>query len=249
MFHPTAARISQVASDSRASAADLAKAIEKDPLLSARLLKLSNGPRYGGRRQVSNLKDAITVLGFRTTRDLAIAMYIGGKAHNAGPEAQEIWRHSLRVGAGMRLIARYVRGCDASQAMVAGLLHDVGALVMCILDPAYASMAGRFADGSPQVMQAERMIFGVTHDQLGAALLRRWELPECFVLVAGGHHNDHESPMNLVAQLAELMAEGRLDGLAEYAANEATQKLKLTERQLEITLEVLDEEAADIGKL
>jgi len=98
LFHPTAARIHEVASEPVAEVQDLARAVAMDPLLAARLLKLANSPFYGRNKKITTLKHAIGVLGFRTTRDLAIAMCVGGKAEKAGDEARAIWKHSMRTG-------------------------------------------------------------------------------------------------------------------------------------------------------
>ncbi len=249
MFPAMAAQIEQIASDPKASAADLARAIEKDPILAARLLKLSNAPGFAARRTVTTLKDAIALLGFRTTRDLAIAMCIGGKAERASPEARAVWKHSLRVGAANRLLARHVRRCNPSQALIAGILHDVGALVMCQLDRRYARMSAKFEDGSPELMEAEKALYGVDHAALGAGLMLKWQLPEEFVDVAAQHHTRSNVILVVVSQLAELISEGKCKGPEEYAATEPAQRLKLGERQIQEVLDAFDGESSAIRKL
>jgi len=249
LFHPTATRIQQVASDPTAEISDLARTIAIDPFMSARLLKLANSPYYGLRKSVTTLKHAITVLGFRTTRDLAIAMYIGGKADTAGPEACKIWQHSLRTGTAYRLIARYVRGQSAPQALIAGILHDVGALIMCMLDPRYAAMVRHFHEGSPRILTAERMLFGVEHTKLGAALLDSWELPQPFVEVALTHHDPPETTQEWIMHMAEALAEDDIPNLDTLTASVAAQKLQLTASQIEIMIDVFMEDAERIHSL
>jgi HD-like signal output (HDOD) protein len=249
LFHPTATRIQEVASDPTAEISDLARTVAIDPFMSARLLKLANSPFYGMRKSVTTLKHAITVLGFRTTRDLAIAMYIGGKADTAGPEACKIWQHSLRTGTAYRLIARYIRGQNAPEALVAGILHDVGALIMCMLDPRYAAMCRHFQEGSARVLTAERMLFGVEHTKLGAALLDTWELPHAFVEVALTHHDPPETTQGWMMNMAEALAEDEVPKLDVLASSVAARKLRLTPSQLEIMIDVYLEDAERIDSL
>jgi len=249
LFHPTATRIQEVASDPTAEIGDLARTIAIDPFMSARLLKLANSPYYGLRKTVTTLKHAITVLGFRTTRDLAIAMYIGGKADTAGPEACKIWQHSLRTGTAYRLIARYVRGQSAPEALIAGILHDVGALIMCMLDPRYAAMVRHFQEGSARVLTAERMLFGVEHTKLGAALLDTWDLPHTFVEVALTHHDRPETTQHWIMNMAEALAEDAVPNLEALTSSVAARQLQLTPAQIEIMIDVFLEDAERIQHL
>ncbi len=249
LFHPTAARIQQVAANPETVVADLARTIAMDPLLAARLLKLANSPFYGFSGRITTLHHAIGLLGFRTTRDLAIAMYVGGKAERAGPEARTIWKHSLTTGSICRLLARYVRGIDASQALIAGLLQDVGALIMCILEPKYAAMHRHFELGSPRILQGELVLFGVQHTTLGASLLRSWELPDLFVEAALFHHEPPNTDHQWLMFLAGTIAERSLTKARELAETPAAKRLKLSETQLQIVLNVYAENASLIRGL
>ena len=86
-----ATRFQRVAGDKNAKVADLVKVISMDPLLAVRLLKLANSPYYGLCKEVETVLRAVSVLGVKTTRDLAIAMYIGTRAEEAGTEATHCW--------------------------------------------------------------------------------------------------------------------------------------------------------------
>ena len=128
IFPQAAARIQEAANDPRASDANLAKAIQIDPMATARLLKLSNSAAIGGARHITDIREAITRLGYHAAKNLAIALVMGDKMIQQQPLGRHLWEHSVRTGIALSCLARFIRHVHTPSALTAGLLHDVGLL-------------------------------------------------------------------------------------------------------------------------
>ena len=215
--------------DERANAELLAERIGSDPAVVARLLAAANASAYGLAGHVDSLRQAILLLGIEKVRAITLATAIVDRYHSAPPfDAQRLWLHSLGVAVCAREIAIHA-DLDAESAFTAGLLHDIGQLLLFAVEPAaYAETLGAKGRQDIGTVDAEHACLGVDHAEVGAALARRWSLPEPIVLAIGGHHApealpDHEladvvhvaevlshaldlggAPDNLVPELSEL---------------------------------------------
>jgi len=203
-------RVLSLASNAEASAAELASAIELDPAITARVLKLANSAYFGFSRHVETAEEAIMVVGFRSVRNLAACaavapVFAGGGAHI---DRCSLWRHSCAVAEAGRLIAVQSNQEDG-WAYVAGLLHDVGQVVLEeLLEEEYGQILEEArADG--ELVRDERRALGVDHAWAGATLCERWQLSE---RIAGAIRHHHCPP--------EEWASAALVGLAERLAQE-----------------------------
>lgn len=179
-----------------ASAQDLATIVEGDPSLAVRLLKVANSSFYGQRGRVATVRGAVVVLGSKTLRSLALAVWtqtlraqarLGAEAAVVGP----LLVHGLTAGvaAGM-LMERVERGL-AEDAFMAGLLHDIGRVALAFhLGEAYGPrILGPAERDGLLLHEREAAVLGFDHRAVGAALMDAWGLPPFLGDVAEGHHD------------------------------------------------------------
>lgn len=172
-------KLNEIAERRDSSSRDIARAMETDQGLSAKLLKLVNSAFYGFPKAVASLQHAITLLGFNTVRSLALSVAVKNLFQGTeGHFSQEhFWEHSLATALAARRLAELANREQKDDYFSAGLLHDMGILIEARyfseeLDKALASAAG----GTPLVAAEER-ILGVNHCIFGAWLAEKWRLP------------------------------------------------------------------------
>ncbi len=205
---PVAAeQVLKIVSNPMAGAADVARVVETDPALAARVMRLANSPYYGAPRRVSSTRHAIVMLGFDTVRGLAVSAacsLLDGRAE-LGPDG--FWRHAVTTATAASVIARRV-GVSTSDAFSAGLLHDLGAVLLHRRDAARFAEAMASPTMSDQVA-AELTAFGATHADEGAAALDAWGFPEPFIEAVAFHQHGVEEPrhaLGRVLRVAEAVA-------------------------------------------
>jgi len=174
----------------------LARKVSHDQALTAKTLRLANSSLYGLQVKVTTIQQAITYLGFQTTRNLITAAAVTGcfaESKCPGFDHKAFWRHSIGTAACAKVIARRMK-FNQDYAFTAGLLHDIGRLVLLTAYPEqYAAvMAHRDANDS-YVLEAERAVMGVDHVLAGVALAEHWHFSDTMKM-AIGHHHDPEAP-------------------------------------------------------
>lgn len=161
---------------------EVAKAISKDPALTARLLRIVNSPAYAQSRPVVTVSRAVTMLGLNQIHDLCLAASLATTFSRVHPRLMDVrtfWRLSLLRALTARALARQLRLMDRERLFVLGLLADVGHMVIYMRIPDQAAKLEAIArDGSVPLCQLERQHLDCDYAQAGAALLRRWKLPE-----------------------------------------------------------------------
>lgn len=201
-----------------ADASEISAAIERDPALTAKFLRLSNSSYYGLKRQVSSIRLAIVVLGMREVRNvlLGMAAFDAAHGHNQGdPLIQDMWRHSLEVAALSKKLGAELRLGLQGEDFVAGLLHDLGKAVLnSQFGPRYRQMYRKTPEGAA-LCESEHQAFGVNHAEVGAALLQHWSLPESLVDALWFHHAENEMPLR-EAKDPSLAAVVRLANLTSH---------------------------------
>lgn len=157
----------------------LAKVIEQDAVIAAKVLRMSNSSFYGVTRAVKNIDDAIAILGLARLRSLVIASGVTGVIGDVpGLDLKTFWSHSLVAASISREIAKQL-GLDAEVAYLAGLLHNIGDLLLRLVLPIpSAEVDAVCADASlAQRCLVERDVIGFDHCQVGEALALRWDFP------------------------------------------------------------------------
>lgn len=192
-----ATRVIQLAEDERTAAMDLATVISSDQALTAKLLRLSNSAYYGYARRISNVREAVILLGMRTVRSVAIASAIIDALR--APDSEEFdqdlfWAHSVCVGLVAEAVARETRVARPEDAFTAGVLHDVGKLAMMLCEPVlFNDVIDLVVSEGMRYREAEMRVFGVGHEHVGGRLAQRWKFPEPLVASIKQHHPAHQS--------------------------------------------------------
>ena len=174
----------------------LAKKVSYDQALTAKTLRLANSSLYGLQVKVTTIQQAITYLGFQTTRNLITAAAVTGcfaEGHCPGFDHKAFWRHSIATAACAKVLARQMR-FNQDYAFTAGLLHDIGRLVLVSCFPNQYSVTIAYREEHDcYLLEAERKVLGVDHVDAGMALAEHWNFSDTMRLAIGGHH-DPEAP-------------------------------------------------------
>jgi putative nucleotidyltransferase with HDIG domain len=180
-------RILAVVDGERSSVRDLVDVIQRDQALTARVLRLANSGFFGYARQVASLARAVMLLGFSTVRNLALGVKVWETlAVDRGLSLAHLWAHSAFVAAAARHIAQRTRTGEPEEVFTAGLLHDVGRVILTLR---FADKYAAVCDGPPaELIERERAAFGFDHAQAGAWLAEAWELPVAIAETAERHH-------------------------------------------------------------
>ena len=171
----------QALDDPHADAGRIAAKLQLDQALTAKVLRLGNSSFYGGTRKVSSVNDAVVLLGVDALRTMVAA---GGvvAAFDApdGFDLRAFWRRSFMVAGLCRWLVRRgrLRGLSAETAFTAGLLHDVGRLLMHTIEPERMREADAAVAAGASRGDAEQMILGYTSVEIGGALAQHWHFPD-----------------------------------------------------------------------
>ncbi len=186
-------RILALVEDPGTSARDLSEAIGHDPALASTVLKVANSAYYGFRREVASLERAVALLGFNMVRSLAASIGVIRSLPPRTPGSvfsrEGLWAHSVAVGTAARAMALRADRVDGEALFLAGLLHDVGKVVLDVFFPAEFGRALAVAAGSGEPLhRVERAVLGTDHAEVGGMLLARWNLPEAIRVPVAAHH-------------------------------------------------------------
>lgn len=208
-------KVFDLVESNEASAQQIGSVISNDPSLTVRLLRLVNSAYFNFSRRIDTVSRAITIVGIRELYSLVIAVSAIKSFSNLPNNLVNIdtfWRHGIYTGLLARALARRCRVLHPERMFVAGLLHDIGSLVLYSRMPETCSDLLLVCDGDEGILhQAELAELGFTHADLGGALLGTWMLPETLQEAVGYHH------MPSYAMQAEL--EASIVHLAENLAN------------------------------
>lgn len=212
MLPSTAAEALQLIDDPRTSAGLLGKIIERDQALVARVLRIANSPFYGFPREISTIDLAIVVLGFDAIKETILSLVIQGvfaHTHSKYLNIQEFWKYSLFCGTAARFLARKLGYRLAGEAFVAGLMHDIGILIIAQSMPKELMVIRREqTERFSSLVTAEHHVLAATHCEIGAWLAERWNLPQQLLNAIAFHHitpfnanaiGTHSSPPSLSA--------------------------------------------------
>ena len=256
-----ALRIASMVDDPSSSSADIGREISRDAALTARLLRIANSPAYGHHGKIATISRAITVLGVRQVRDLTVGLTAIRTFDGIGNELvtmASFWRHSFlcAVAAG-QIAARRDRRHDDSP-FVAGLLHDIGQLVLFSRAPAPARQALLMSVDSADdtgLFLCEREVMGFDHGAVGLALAQTWGMPRSLQECIEFHHEPEraqEYPLevatvhiaNSVAVLAEIGSSELGEGPPLSPA--ALRTLKLDTAALQEIIQETQKSAAEV---
>lgn len=259
--HEIFRRVLQAANDPQSSAAYVAAVVSKDVALSAKLLKIVNTPYYGFPQRVDTLSRAIVLLGHNKIVNLALGISVVSMFKGLSSDMLDMaafWRHSVACGVVGMTLAVHCGERDEERFFVAGLLHDLGRLIM-LKNRIQAIQAvlgeGRSRKISLHALERER--WGFSHSELAQRVLEKWQFPENLIIAIGHHHSPgacgyaREAAVTHVADfLAHCLALGRSGStLVPSLDPEAWNSLGLSQNVLPVLARQVDGQVADIMRI
>jgi putative nucleotidyltransferase with HDIG domain len=180
-----ALRVRDVVDDPDATSAKLADIIVTDPALATRLLKVANSALYRGRHPVESVQMAVSRLGLTMVKNLVTSLVMEqmfqATSNRLEKRLHDLWEHSTEVAAISQVIAAKQPGIKADEAMLGGLIHDIGVLPILMK-----------AEESPEILKDSALLDSLIlrlHTRIGEAILRSWKFPESLIAVAAEHEN------------------------------------------------------------
>ena len=220
-FPAAGARVNELVNDPSVNMTEISKAISLDPALTARLLRMANSSAFGLSAKVDSVARAASVIGTKRLRDLVLATSTVSAFEgipNTLVTMENFWRHSLYCAVAARVLADSFNKRNGDTLFLAGLLHDIGQLLIFNQRPQQAKAALiKVLDSSDDLSmhEAEREIIGFDHAQVGGELLRHWNFPDVLVECVEFHHAPDQAKQfpeevafidvaNSIAALAEV---------------------------------------------
>jgi len=249
-------RINEMVDDPSCSAEDIGKVISSDPALTVRILKIANSPFYGLSTEVDTVSRAITILGTVQLRDLILAS-AACKTFEGIPNdlisMDDFWYHSIFCGITARKLANSCMLGRGEALFVAGLLHDVGQLIIfnkLPIDAKNVLLRSKVTNSESELHLIEQQIIGFDHTQVGAALTRQWKLPPCLQECVSFHHTPSKTVtfpqevaiIHIAQAITNLAGKSSLEGDDTGLIEESTWEIAgLTKEIIEQT--IIDVEA------
>lgn len=254
--------IMRLTEDPDSTVKDIEQAIMKDQSLTTRVLRLANSAYYGYARRISTISEASVLLGFQAIRSITLSASVGGllmkEVPGYGLRENELWRQSQSCAIISRYIARKVRFAKIDQAYVAGLLRDIGKVIVSYyLTEHFKKIMDLVENENLSFLDAEERVLGFHHGQVGAEVAKKWNLPEDLVEAIAYHHSPEEATINpkltAIIHLADavVMMLGiglGVDGMVYNVSNQAIEALGIDEIMLQQIMSdvsdlLLDEDA------
>lgn len=196
--------ILETLNDDNANADALVQHLNTDPAIVARLLAAANSSAFGLAAQVASTRQAILVLGLSTVRTITLATALMERLGNVGRDGRQLWRHSLGVATCARSIAESIDH-NPEAAFSAGLLHDIGQLLMAAVAPQAVALAIEYTrSGEVPIVAAEQAVFGYDHALVGAELARLWRLPDDIACGIHAHHQPDDGEDGEIGDLIHI---------------------------------------------
>ena len=216
-------RVNEMMDDPVVNATDIGKVISQDTSLTARLLKIVNSAFYGFQARIETVSRAVTVIGLRELRGLVLAasaVESFSKLPNDVLNLVNFWRHSVYCGVIAQLLAQKCNVLHSERLFIAGLLHDIGKLVI----------TNKMVKESREVIQrvdkkkifdfdAEQAILGFDHAEVGGELLKEWNMPESLYSSVMYHHRPSAS-MEPTIEICIIHIANIMTIMAEHGVNE-----------------------------
>jgi HD-like signal output (HDOD) protein len=246
-------RIAKVINDSNTGSEDIAHVVQADPTVAARIISVVNSAAYRGKQSIDNLPDAVTRLGRSVTHNLVISFALGKLFSSQSKVLQqrmiELWKHLSYVAPICHELAQVTPGLENDQALLCGLLHDIGALAIL----GAAAKKPELAENPKQL----DLIIDHLKAEVGAMVLRKWEFPDYFVQAAL-HAEDWMEDINdepdyvdlvVVAQLHAYVGTPRVHTLPRLDLVPAFHKLALGKLTPRHSIAIIDSAKDQIREL
>jgi len=256
-------RVTQVLEDGNHDARQIGDIISHDPALTARILRIVNSAYYSLAAKIELVSRAVSVIGEDDLRNLVLATSAVDTFKRIPNQLVDIdlfWRHSVHTGIVSRLLSKHCNILHGERLFVAGMLHDIGKLVLYFKEPELSQQVLlQAADADGQLFKAEKDIIGFTHGDVGAALIDAWKLSDTLKEVIAYHHTPLKAKNHRVETAIVHIANSIVNAISpdvetdehlldDYPAFEP-KTLEITGLDLKILPELMDkawEQAAEV---
>lgn len=211
-------KLIKVMDDENCSATDVSDVLSSDQALTGKVLKLVNSSFFGLSGTVSTISRAVVILGMGPLRNLALGMSLAKLMPKSGEEdlQESFWAHAMACAAASEVIAREINYPDPEEAFIAGLLHDMGQMVL--KDALPNEFSEFLALNSTNILDDEKRLMGMAHTRTGQKLMKHWKLPSLLGQVARFHHTPavfggKDDPLVSVVALGDAMGQACVGAL------------------------------------
>lgn len=189
----TALKLMNVMSDPRSTLDNIVDTIKYDQAVTGQVLKLCNSSFFGLSRKVTSLNDAMLCLGTVKVLQLVMSVHtnnmLSSENRGYGLEPGVLWKHSVAVALASSLFAQRIRLPDVSLVFTAGLLHDIGKVILNeYVAEEFAEIVRLVADDNLSFVEAEQKVLGFSHEEVGGLIAEKWKLPPAIVRCIRFHH-------------------------------------------------------------
>ena len=189
----TALKLMRVMNDPRSSMDDIVDAVKYDQAVTGEVLKLCNSAFFGLSRKVTSLNDAMLTLGTVKVLQLVMSVHtnsiLSREQRGYGLQPGVLWKHSVAVALASSLFAQRIKLSNANLVFTAGLLHDIGKVILNeYVASEFAEIVRRVTDEGTSFGEAEQQVLGFSHEEVGGMIAEKWRLPDAIVRCIRFHH-------------------------------------------------------------
>jgi len=233
--------------DPNSNIGEIVQLINYDPGMTSNILRLANSSYYGCTKAISSLRDAIVRLGAKNILPLITAAIasaaIKTKIRGYGMTSDQLWDHSVAVAVASENLAEMLRVPGDKIAFTAGLLHDIGKVLMGkhMIDKKIRKVFQAALDQSDSLIKTEYELYGIDHAEAGGFLLGKWNIPDSLVQSVRYHHSpfDAENPNAAIVHIADVICVQNNIGF-EYLNPKATFVQGVLER-MNVSQQIIEE--------
>lgn len=193
-----AARLLELLRDADSPTAEVENILRSDPGLTANILKMTNSAYFGLANRIGSIRQAILLLGWKRLYQLVVASCVSAILDKSVPgydlPAGELWRHSIAVSAAAEGLAKELRISGADEIFTAGLLHDLGKMILGKFVQQDLVKIDFEAYQNLSFEKVEQAVLGTDHAEIGAIIMEKWKLPTDLIAAVRWHHEPENAP-------------------------------------------------------
>jgi HD-like signal output (HDOD) protein len=205
----TVLKAREIMADPNSDFRELSELLKTDQAIAAKILRLANSSYYGLSGKVSSVQRAAVVLGHKTIAELitmgGASSLLGNRLEGYGLDGGDLWKHSLAVGFGSKIIAGRIKPAVANDAFTSGLIQDSGKLILDrYIGERWESFEEYMSDGQHTFLEAEKEILELDHSEVASEVCKAWKITENLTTAIRYHHHPSKSQGSLLAYIIHI---------------------------------------------